>query len=179
MVKLIMNPYCVDLNWNIPLLAPHVDINIFKKQYHTKGDIEDIHPIMLQHLASKGMKISLVETFYSKPNYIQSIHIDVAGGDYSKLNWVFGGANSLMHWYKLKTGVSEKLKINSIGKTYSDYDIDQVELIHSQPIGKPSLIQVGIPHNITNGPEERLCICLVMVNKGRISMQKAIDLLVD
>jgi hypothetical protein len=176
-----MNPYCVDLNWNIPLLSPHVDINIFKKKYHTKGDITDIHPLMLQHLASKGMKISLLETFYSEPNYTQPIHIDVDGGDYSKLNWVFGGNNSLMHWYKLKNGVSEKLKITSIGTIYSNYDIDQVELVHSQTIGKPSLIQSGIPHNVTTSLEERLCICLVIINNNedRIPMQKAIELLIE
>lgn len=175
-----MNTYCVDLNWDIPLLAPDVDINIFKKQHHTKGNVStDVHPLMLLHLAKKGITVSLMETFYSKPNYVQGIHIDAAGGDYSKLNWVYGGEGSIMHWYKLKPGVVPEVKTNSIGKPYSEYTLDQVDCIHSQTIGKPSLIQVGVPHNITNQQEDRLCICLVIIKNGRIPMQQAIDLLKD
>ena len=65
-----MSPYCVDLNWDIPLLAPHVDINVFKNQPHTKGERTDIHPLMIQHLESKGISVSMLEAFYSKPNYV-------------------------------------------------------------------------------------------------------------
>jgi hypothetical protein len=172
-----MNSYCIDLNWNIPLLSPTVDINIFKKQYHTKGSITDIHPLMLEHLNKKGITVSLLETFYSKPYYHQGIHIDAAGGDYAKLNWVFGGQDSLMYWYNLKEGATVEIKTNIIGKQYSEYNKDQVDLVHSQQIGTPSLIQVGVPHNIINGPEERLCICLVPIKNGRIPMQEAINLL--
>ena len=174
-----MNLYCVDLNWDIPLLAPDVDINIFKKQIHTKGNLTDIHPLLLQHLANKGVSVSLLETFYSKPDYVQGIHIDGIGGDYSKLNWIYGCTNSLMHWYKLKDGVVVDIKTNTIGKQYSEYNRTQLKLLHSHSVGRPSLVQVGIPHNISNKQEDRLCISLaIFKDNTRLSMQQAIDLLI-
>ena len=82
-----------------------------------------------------------------------------------------------MHWYKTKNDIPIVQKINTIGKEYSKYSIDEVELCYSEPIGKPSIVQVGVPHNITNPIEERLCICLVITkNRTRVTMQDALDI---
>jgi hypothetical protein len=171
-----MNIYCVDLNWDIPLLAPDVDIDFFKKARHTKGSMEQLHPLLLDHLNSKGVSISFIEAFYSEPNYKQGIHSDKGGGDIPKLNWVFGGHGSLMHWFMPRQNISIERKYTPINSSYIDYTRDQVYHVHSREIGKPSLVQAGIPHNIVNGLEERLCLSLSL---KEISMEKAIELLVE
>jgi hypothetical protein len=172
-----MNEYCVKLNLDIPLLHPDVDINKFKEQYHTKGSLSDIHPSLLKFLYQKGLIVTLVESFYSAPGYVMDIHIDTSPGDFTKLNWVFGGQNSLMHWYRTKNDIPIVQKINTIGKQYSEYTLDEVELCYSDTIGMPSIVQVGVPHNITNPTEDRLCICLVITkNRMRVTMKDSLEL---
>ena len=84
-----------------------------------------------------------------------------------------------MHWYKLKVELVTDVKINSIGKPYYVYTRNQVKREHSQVVGKPSLVQVGVPHNISTGEEDRLCISLVIFkDDARLSMQQAMELLI-
>ena len=172
-----MNDYCVKLNIDIPLLNPRVDINKFKQQYHTKGAISDIHPSILRFLYKKGIYVPLIEAFYANPGFVMDIHTDTVPGDFVKLNWAFDGKDSLMHWYKPKDNVPIVQKLNTIGLEYSKFLEHEVELMHSEAVGAPSIVQVGVPHNISNPLEKRLCISLViMKNNQRITMQNAIRL---
>jgi hypothetical protein len=176
-INIFMQEYCARLNLDIPLLSPRVDINKFKQRYHTKGHISDINPTLLNFLYKKRLSVPLVEAFYSEPNYTMKIHIDTVPGDFTKLNWAFGGQDSLMHWYRVKENIPVIQKTNMIGKGYSEYTADQVELCHSEAIGTPSIVQVGVPHNITNPFEDRLCICLVILKDGvKLTMQETLDI---
>jgi len=99
--------------------------------------------------------------FYTPPGQQCGIHID--GYDISDracVNFIFGGAGSLMHWYKLRPDISTTEQVQTqAGTPYTLYTPQQVEHVFSHAVKWPSIVQTGIPHNITNhthGP--RWCI---------------------
>ena len=92
------------------------------------------------------------------------IHADAHGGDYTKLNFIFGTGTSKMCWYE---PINDK--VGTFGKTdhkepYVTYTPDQVTLIESRSMIKPALVQVGTPHNVVDMSEDRLCIGVVFTN---------------
>jgi len=132
---------------------------------HTKISNEEINPEFIDLLKSNDIHIFYAEFFYSPPYYIQPIHVDAPGGDIVKINFVLGGANSTMSWYKEKPNIIVPIKKTSVGTSYTEYTIDQVELIETHTIGFPSLVQVGIPHRIVNAHESRICASFVCKDK--------------
>lgn len=157
-----------DLNLELPLLKDNIvlenlpSVQNGKQAYHTYLKIPKvINPQLLEFLAAKRIFPDHCELFYSPPNFFSGIHVDVNHGDLTKINWVFGGKDSVMNWYSPK--VEKKETINSAVNTpYIGYYQNEVDLIHSCNLGFPSLVQVGIPHNIKNFNEHRFCISLVM-----------------
>lgn len=110
-----------------------------------------------------GQEIYLCEIFFRYKNYSSGIHSDgKIPGDYSKINWIFGGEDSEMNWYKVKETYVDKdtnsmTPIRSNSKQYTPND---VELAYSENFRGPALIQVGCPHNIRNGNYERFCVSI-------------------
>jgi hypothetical protein len=51
-----------------------------------------------------------------------------------------------------------------VGSKYNIYDPAEVQLLHTATIKNPSLVQVGIPHNIVNPGEERWCYSMVITD---------------
>jgi hypothetical protein len=71
---------------------------------------------------------------------------------------------------------ASKQKLNSHTSSYRPYEPDMVDLIESNSLIYPSLVQTGCPHNITNKDEYRLCITLVLsdlISKKRLTMYEA------
>lgn len=99
--------------------------------------------------------------FYTPAGQQCGIHIDGFDvTDRAVVNFIFGGAGSLMHWYKRKedAGVTDQVETQA-GTPYTLYDPYQVEHVYSHAVKWPSIVQTGVPHNITNhtaGP--RWCI---------------------
>lgn len=154
---------CYDLNLDIdPLVGKNSLLDILKITYQTRVPINFINPKLIEFLLSKKIKIRHSEAFYSEPFFVQPIHIDMHGGNITKLNFVFGGANSIMNWYKVKPGVSTPEKLTGAGTIYSEFSLDQVDLVETAVVKFPSLVQVGIPHNIVNVDEPRVCLSLVL-----------------
>ncbi len=83
-----------------------------------------------------------------------------------------------MCWWKQKPDVSNKVEITAINSSYIDYKIDQVDLIDKQPVNFPSIVQVGIPHNIHNFEEPRYCLSLVLKKQDntRLTMAESIEI---
>jgi hypothetical protein len=114
-----------------------------------------------------------------------SIHSDRAiSGDYSKLNWIYGGKDSVMKWYTVKNSIQSTAPLykTPIDSPSLQYKAADVELIHEQAVGKPSLVQVGCPHNVVNGPEERFCVSIVFKHKStrdRVTMAEAVAVFKD
>jgi hypothetical protein len=152
--------------------------NDLKNVYQTKVDLNLINADLKKLLKDCNIYVGYIESFYSKPHNVQPIHTDNEGGDYVKLNYVYGGTGSLMHWYKMKSNViPNKVGLTKIKNPYIPWRPSDVELIESAVVGFPSLIQVGCPHNVTNAKEHRLCISLVLWDPviGRITMKDACD----
>lgn len=166
---------CIPLNLNInPVTIDHSEL---KKNYQTPIDTKNVNPDFINFLKNHGIKIRYIESFYSHPFYKQGIHTDCEGGDYAKINFVYGGSGSLMHWYKIKeTSIAPPMGKTSINTDFISWKEDMVELIESNALTYPSLVQAGCPHNITNRKEERLCIAVVLtdlITSNRCTMAEA------
>lgn len=174
-----MKQYCVGLNLTIPLFKEGVTLNDFPKIRHSNLDVDKVvNPQILDLLISKNLFIYFAEVFYAKPFLVGGIHTDCGGlfKDVVKISWVFGGQDSLMHWYRpLDIGSS---KITAIKSNYLSYTRDQVELIYSNTLKTPSLVQAGIPHNTSNNKEERYCFTFILadcITRKPICIDRAIE----
>lgn len=157
-----MNNYCAYLNLPFPLFKESVDPFQLPKTSHFKLNKDEVLSNDLQNwFTSLKLDICLIEVFYTPPNSVGSIHIDSFGGDYTKLNWQFGGSNSVMNWYSINTPKTPEHRITNVGSNYIGFQNHEVNKIHVQPIQNPSLIQVGIPHNIENFSEDRWVVSVV------------------
>jgi hypothetical protein len=157
-----MNQYCAYLNLPFPLFKEGVDPFKLPKAKHFKLDKNEVLSDDLQNwFTVLKLEIFLVEVFYSPPNTIGTIHIDSVGGDYTKLNWQFGGKDSTMNWYSENTKKARKKTFTPIGSNSISFNATDVTKIHSQSIQNPSLIQVGVPHNIENFLEDRWVVSVV------------------
>ena len=173
---MILNPYCTTLNFgDIPLFKDGVDVSMFRTA-QSRGNVDlHLHQELVDFLKSLGLTILFFETFGLLANSKEFIHTDHLSGDYVKLNYIFGGKNSAMNWYSVKPEVNKTPSLTSINTKYLKYEIDEVELLHSQAVGFPSIVQVGIPHSITNPESWRICISLIIhdSNHKRVTMSKA------
>ena len=176
MLNMYMSNHCVHLNLNMnPVTIEHSKL---KNAYQTTIPIVDLNPNLISILNKCNIKVTYAESFYSSPAFTQPIHTDNLGGDYAKLNYVFGGAGSQMHWYKVKEGVSSSTKCFTPdeGTVFLPWEPNMVDLVQSDALSYPSLVQVGCPHNVTNPNEYRLCIALVLLDGNhfqRISLASA------
>jgi hypothetical protein len=157
-----MNKYCAYLNIPFPLFKEHVAPLQLQKTRHFRLDKNQFISDELQNwFTFLKLEIYLVEVFYSPPNKIGTIHIDSVGGDFTKLNWQFGGKDSVMNWYSEISPESRVKKVTAIGSNSISVDTNSITKIHSQPIQNPSLVQVGVPHNIENFSEDRWVVSVV------------------
>jgi len=169
-----MNKCCISLNLNNvnPLTIDH---DILKIRHRTCVNVEYLNPEFVTLLKTVNLRVGYLESFYSLPYFTLPIHVDDLGGDYTKINFIYGGSGSLMHWYKVKENIivppnsmavdlATPNKLNAPRPSYIPYTPDQVELIESNPLIYPSLIQAGCPHNVTNRDEPRLCITTILTD---------------
>jgi hypothetical protein len=167
---------CIDLNFNLHPI-PLEDHDELKKAYQTTIKFTRLNQELVSILKSANFYICHVESFRSKPYFRQTIHTDNWGGDYVKINWVYGGKKSLMHWYDVKPNapIPEKSYTKDTGTEFMRWPIDAVNLIESAEVKFPSIVQVGCPHSITNFEEERLCIAIVIKDSSthqRVTMEE-------
>ena len=187
-----MNNYCVALSLDLQIFNSTLHpIEILKlipawsdEKYakpsgnkHIRIPHEIINQEFIKFFDNYGIHLIGVEAFYTVPNGKNMIHSDVLElSDVAKINWVYGGIESQMHWYQpndsyhpdnvtAKHGES-KTRVGSPSLRFLPTDVD---LIHSEPIHSPSIVQVGCPHNITNGPIDRYCISTIFSKTGTLT----------
>ena len=169
---------CVDIKLHINPLKEGIDINSYGTSRHIRIPIDDINIDFLSFIKELKLNFLLAELFYTKPFSVTGIHVDVQGGDYTKLNYVYGGTNSKMHWYKLKETTNKsatKTPIDTYSILFNRFEVDPIE---SQSIKFPSLVQAGIPHNVINLSEPRYCLSVVLtkIDNSRITMKEGIEI---
>jgi hypothetical protein len=97
------------LNLNIPLFKEGITVSDLPTKGIAVIDKEKIiNEKIFSFFTSLNLKILFVETFYKTSNIPESIHTDVSGGDFTKLNWVIGGGESQMTWYSPKYNLNIK-----------------------------------------------------------------------
>jgi hypothetical protein len=122
---------------------------------------------------------SLAEIFYTPPGGSIGIHVDrVRGQDNpAKLNWAYGGAGSTMRWYSQTDNTEPKIMTTPIGTGYALFDRQSCTLVHETEIGQPTLVNAGIPHDVTNPDSHgRWCVSITLadlVTRSCISFEQA------
>jgi hypothetical protein len=174
------------LNLDIPLFKNGVSENDVPKLPMMKTLViaDYINPELVKFFDTLNLQVTYLASFFKNRGHTGSgcVHVDDEGGDYVKLNWVFGAGESLMCWYEPKDNFNKSISINVAKRFYVHYEDFEVNLIESAPIKNPTIVQVGIPHNIINVTEDRLCISVVICIKGsrnRLPMQQALDIFKD
>lgn len=175
-----MNNYCVDLHFEWSPFVPEYD-PYSAPLGHSKLDEKYISPEFFQCIDSLGLKLLYIEIFVKEPNYGPGVHVDHGKKNMAKINWVYGGEDSVMTWYKPKKGKLPRFNVTAINSYSVVYDEDDVDLVHTQKVGKPSLIQSGVPHGIYTKLETRYCYSAVLFSKNniRLPFDKMLELFKD
>ena len=172
-----MNKFCLDLKFDIPPLKSGINLLYYTTRPHSNIDESHLNKEFLDffHTIKEDCVIAAFEVFYVRPNDTSGIHVDqinlteVVLGDFTKINWVYYGQGSTMNWYtpkdpesiynkKIQPGEIKSKDDNS--NFYVGFDQDEVDLVHTQQVNFPSLVQVGVPHNIHTGNGHRICVSL-------------------
>lgn len=172
-------PNCVNLNLNIHPLREGIDINSYGTTKHIIVSVNDINHDLMSFLNTLNLTVKFVELFYTPPYFFSKIHTDNLGGDYVKLNYIFGGKDSFMFWWKPKLDTSTQPVKTSINSLYIGYHETDVDLVDKQQVKFPSIVQVGVPHNIENFEEPRYCLSLVLRKQDdntRLTMAESIEI---
>jgi hypothetical protein len=174
-----MNAFCVPITLKLDPLTKSA--SAYGIEPHTRIPLEEVSSHFVDFLAQRNLKIFLVEMFYNPPFKVSRIHIDALGGDYSKINFVYGGEKSLMCWYQTDV-VKNQIDYTNINTRSVDYRADEVVLAHRRTVRSPSIVQVGVPHNIINAARARWCVSVVPVSadtQKRLSFQDTVSLFKD
>jgi hypothetical protein len=152
-----------------------------KKENIKKIDTSLINEEFISLMESNDLKINHVESFYKPKSTINSnAHIDRLGGSISKINWIFAGKDSTMNWLELLPGEKIIQKMTEIGTVYLGANNKNCTIIDSCKLQSPSLVQVGILHNVTNPTEDRFCVSVCFIDNKtnkRVPFETATTLL--
>lgn len=111
-------------------------------------------------LDSLGLFCPGFDIFLTPPGGTVAIHADTYDWQ-AKLNFAYGSDDGVneQHWWKPK---SENLSTPTDrgDQFYSRlWQYEDVDLVHKEKIGTPSLINIGIPHSVVNyTPQTRICL---------------------
>jgi hypothetical protein len=169
-----MNNFCVDLNLPISPLRSDIDVNSFPITPWQLLSLDLINPDIKNLFKSLNLNLQVAALFVLTENSSGSIHVDgINISDVSKINWVVG-SDHMMNWFQIKNPITQKLVDTKISdndnipsRNYISYTHDEVELVHSHSVGYPSIIQAGIPHNVTNLSGIRRCISIALFDRFR------------
>lgn len=151
------------------------------KESMKRIDLTDLNPELVDLMNLLGLRINHAESFYRLPSSISEPHIDVAPGDITKINWVYMGKESKLNFYSLLPAKRLFKKVTPIGTDYYSASILDIKLEDSCTVQNPSLVQVGVVHNVSNPLEERFCVSIVFVDKNnnRLTFDTAVKIFKD
>jgi hypothetical protein len=117
---------------------------------HGMFDKSDISDDFLKWIQSLDLTLGHAEIFFSVPHTYYTIHQDQHTiVDFPKINFIYGESTSFMNWYKNKPEKTGTISQTKIDTPYVGYALDEVDLLYSTEIKSPSLVQAGVPHNVT------------------------------
>ena len=163
-----MNQYCNYLNF------PHInmDLSVYKKNKRNQIRVSrDIMGVELNDILDKlNIGIQWIEVFYLGDNANHSIHCDGHELDNkAKLNYIIGGKDSIMSWYKPISEDKITKRTSSANTIYLGINTEDVIETYNTPMKEGFyLVNVGEFHNVWNKYEDRYCLsaCLVDTEKN-------------
>jgi len=162
----IMNNFYRPLEIPVPLLKKNINEICIPRERHTRLDRSDISDLYYSFMENLGIKLVHAELIFSLPNRYYDIHQDNSNKpDLPKINFVYEGIGSKMNWYKIKEGREGKVTYTDLNTKYTIYQPNDVDLIFSQEIKSPVLIQAGVPHNVFT-PTYRWAVSTVYTTKN-------------
>lgn len=175
-----MSPNYFDLAVDLPVFKEGLDVRALIKDtdrynYQNLENFSDLVTDQFKDFFSQlGLSIFMIELFHLRPYNNTTPHIDISRGDAVKINWVFGGAGSTMNWYSELPWSKSKDKLSDADTNIIVFDHKHVRLIDRYELQGPTVVQTGIPHNITTAKEDRYCINVsVTEGLGRPTMSRA------
>ena len=185
-------------------LLPKLTIPLFNNEYnltdtpfgHHKLDIKYLSNEILNFLKERKVHPLHIGSFRWGPNFTTPIHTDNKPRgilhDTIKLNWVIGGKDSYVNWYKpidykilIQEYLSPAKRTLEGGREFEDYthhDENNCKLIETATVSGALIMQAGIPHNVVNLSEERYCFSIVLTHtntQNYLSMNDAITIFND
>jgi hypothetical protein len=163
-----MNSLCRHINIPVPFLKEYFNKKKYSTVRHQFLDKNEISLEYLKWIESLGLILDCAEVFFSVPHTYYGIHQDQHTRiDFPKINFIYGGSNSVMNWYKVKSGKLGTVSETKIDTPYVGYALDEVELLYSKELKSPSLVQAGVPHNVTILGSPRWCVSTVYLTSDR------------
>jgi hypothetical protein len=154
------------------------------KNYPNVADIFTID--WLEYIESLGLPISSVLIFCRLAGEEDlDAHADVhskpqPGSEYRAfaINWVIGGQNSEMRWYKMPENTTP-IRYTPANTPYITWPIKELTEVDRCCIqGQPTMVRVNVPHAISVKDEPRICIS-VRTNAIPDDWDRAVDRLLN
>lgn len=129
----------------------------------------EVDPGFTQWIWGLGLTVTLAQVFYSYPGYRQPIHVDNSDPcSAGKLNWIYGGSNSTMTWYrpiKTKPSAQSQTPLRTVYQYWAEHEVELA--LRARLTEGPHLVEVGQPHRVINmGPDDRWAVSVVL-GRGR------------
>lgn len=160
-----------DLNIDIPLFKKGYDFSQTSNHPWSLFDINFINQDMKIFFNTLGLEIYFAGLFTTIGKINTTIHLDGHNlGNHAKLNWVISSNDDhRMNWYKVKDNIKLTPSIRHSEKDlpkreYVNFLENEVEYIDSHTVKFPSLINAGLPHNVSNNGGIRKCLSIALKN---------------
>jgi hypothetical protein len=180
--KYYMQTYIQHLKFNIePLIDDIKTFKVLDRTTHLAVSQNKLNPDLITFFKNCNLFLGIVEIFYTPAMGRRYIHIDeYPGGDYIKLNWQTAGKDSLMRWYTINdNNIVKEPSTTVINTRYVRFEPNEVKPAFKSKVGYPSIVQVGVPHDIVNLYESRYVLSIVprhLETGRRVTMDEALEI---
>jgi hypothetical protein len=128
---------------------------------------QDVNIEFQNALKEVGLFVNSGRIFHIDSTNIYAIHIDEKDpypNRFAKINYVIGGTDSYMNWFKLKEGKDYHRYVDPYGDVVFGFKWDECEEISRAhiPENRCSLIDAGTPHSLTNKVDFRTSYSMVL-----------------
>lgn len=149
---------------------------IAKDHGHVPVPESEVNPDLLDWFEDRGFWIKNCDIFCSPPNFTLGIHVDGTRLDNRiATNWAYENEEDpgYMEWWEPKPGFENPSDLKP--EDHGAYSIsttpyalawteDQCNKLHRSVVGSPSLVNIGVPHSMSNGGSQRYAISITWVN---------------